>query len=357
MRKNLNPAPSVQPQPRIISIWRALPRLLGSARPARRTLGRLIRNYQTDQNSTYWKLRYHVRIAHDGMLRRIEARHGNHPLGTITGAVLLGWHAEWSAGGKIANGHAFISQLRTVFGFGATLLDDAECERLCSILHKMRFQMSRPRTERMLAEQAIAIRLRAHDKGWPSIALAQAFQFELMLRQKDVIGEWIPIDEPGESDVTHKGFKWLRGIRWDEIDEHLILRHTTSKRGKPIEVDLHHAAMVMEEFALIERRPTTGPAIICEFSSRPFRGGEFRRKWRIAANEAGVPATVFNMDSRAGAITEADEAGADPRHIQQAATHSDFATTQRYIRSGYVEKTADVMARRQALRKKRSTPR
>jgi hypothetical protein len=45
--------------------------------------------------------------------------------------------------------------------------------------------------------------------GRPSITLAQAFQFEVMLRQKDVIGEWAPGSEPGVSAVTHAGQKWL----------------------------------------------------------------------------------------------------------------------------------------------------
>jgi len=74
--------------------------------------------------------------------------------------------------------------------------------------------------------------------GRPSIALAQAFQFELMLRQKDVIGEYVPIAEAGISDLQVDGLKWLRGIRWEEISEDLVLRHITSKRQKLIEISL-----------------------------------------------------------------------------------------------------------------------
>jgi hypothetical protein len=55
--------------------------------------------------------------------------------------------------------------------------------------------------------------------------LAQALQFELMLRQKDVIGEWVPDSEPGENDIHHDGRKWFRGIRGDAIDGDMILRH------------------------------------------------------------------------------------------------------------------------------------
>jgi hypothetical protein len=89
-----------------------------------------------------------------------------------------------------------------------------------------------PRNEVLSAEQADAIRAHAHEIGWHSIALAQAFQFELLLRQKDVIGEWVPMSEPGVALETWKGQKWLRGLIWSEIDDNLVLRHVTSKRHR-----------------------------------------------------------------------------------------------------------------------------
>jgi hypothetical protein len=85
--------------------------------------------------------------------------------------------------------------------------------------------------------------------GWPSIALAQAFQFECTLRQKDVIGELVPLSEPGVSLVVIRNQKWLRGIVWQEIDQNLILKHVTSKKQKLTEVDLKLAPMVIEELA------------------------------------------------------------------------------------------------------------
>jgi len=42
-------------------------------------------------------------------------------------------------------------------------------------------------------EQADAIRVEAHKQNRASIALAQAFQFDTALSQKDVVGEWVPI--------------------------------------------------------------------------------------------------------------------------------------------------------------------
>ena len=223
----------------------------------------------------------------------------------------------------------------------------------------------KPRVERLTADQAVALRAKAHGKKWHTMALAQSLQFELMLRQKDVIGEWVPMSEPGISPVadTTKG-KWLMGLRWDEIDENMILRHNTSKRGKDIEVDLKLAPMVLEELALHSQTPigkltraalpASGPMIICEITGVPYTTAEFRRKWRIAADLAGIPKAVRNMDSRAGAISEATDAGADLEHVRHAATHSDIGMTQRYSR-GSVEKVAGVSKTRVAFRNKPKT--
>jgi hypothetical protein len=159
-----------------------------------------------------------------------------------------------------------------------------------------------------------------------------------MFRQKDVIGEWVPFSEPILSDVTHprKG-KWSRGLRWEEIDENWILRHQTSKKNKKIEIDLKLAPMVMEQLrfqiTLLGTRPAKGPIVVCDTVSKPWVASEFRRKWRMIAKLCKIPDNVRNMDSRAGAISEATEAGAELEHVKHAATHSNINMTERYARS------------------------
>jgi hypothetical protein len=329
------------------------------------TLKSLIDCYQTDPDSTYHKKRFAVRKNHDMFLRRIVKRHGDELLSDIKGRLLLAWHKEWSGGGeKVAIGHAFIGHLRTAIRFGLTLLEDPECSRLAGVLHEMRFAMPKPRNERLTANQAIAHRVQSHARGWDYMALAQALQFELMLRQKDVIGEWVPLKEPGISVTLGPKGKWISGLRWEEIDQNLILRHTTSKRGKDIEVDLKLAPMVLEELAILTGTPiakltraalpVAGPVILCETNGWPYTTAEFRRKWRIVANEAGIPKEVRSMDSRAGAISEATDAGADLEHVRHAATHSDSAMTQRYSR-GSKDKVAGVSRLRVAHRNKPKT--
>lgn len=332
------------------------------------TLKSLINCYQTDPNSRYHKKRYSTRRNHDSLLRRIAERHGLEEIKDIKARTILAWYEEWSDHGRMpATWQSIRGLLRVLFSFGFALLEDPECDRLCRVMgsRALQFEAPKSRNQAITADQATAVRKEARDHfGWHSMALAQALQFELMLRQKDVIGEWVPLSEPGLSDITWKNQKWIRGLRWEEIDENFILIHTTSKRQKILEVDLRLAPMVMEEFGLIADMPTselvrsmlpaTGALVYNTITAAPWGDSEFRRKWRKVANRAGIPPYVFNMDSRAGGITEASDAGADMEHIRQAATHSDIAMTQKYNRNT-VAKVSNVMRIRVEGRNKPKT--
>ena len=160
----------------------------------------------------------------------------------------------------------------------------------------------------MTREQAVAHRVEAHRRGWYYMALAQALQFELMLGQRDAIGEWVPLTEPDGSDVVGPRGKWINGLRWEEIDQNLILHHTSGKRRKKIHADLNRAQMVLEELALLSNTPirnlsrdvlpASGPVVLCEVTGWPYLTSEFRRKWRIVAKLAGIPDDLTNSDSR-----------------------------------------------------------
>lgn len=315
-------------------------------------LADVIDAYQTDPLSTFHKQRYHVRQNHLGLLRRIRDQHGAVPIGSITGRTFIQWHADWRGADKVAVSHGMIAQLRTVFGYGFTLMGDPACERICQLLHQLKFPMAGARMERITAEQADAVRLWAHIIGWHSIALAQAIQFELILRQKDVVGEWLPVTEPGAAIEIWGDQKWHRGLIWSAISDDLILRHITSKRQKPVEIDLTLSPMVMEELTHLDEIPDGDePVVICESNGMPWFASEFRRKWRIVARYAGVPDNVFNMDSRSGGISEAFEAGVVGERIQTAATHSDIGMTQRYNRGDYLRAASDVQRGRVSSRR------
>lgn len=322
------------------------------------TVRGLIHIYQIDANSSFRKLRYRTRQHYDILCRRIARDHGDKLVSEISVRDIIEWHRMWSESG-VTMAHALIRMFRGLISFGMSLLEDPACEKLSLRLSKQRFEMGKSRTSTLTADQAIAIRAEAHRRDLHSIALAQAIQFDGMLRQKDVIGEYVPRDEPGLSEITHAGTKWLHGLRWSEIDEHLICRHVTSKRQKLIELDLKLMPMVLEELRRVypdldrSKMPASGPVVIYENTDRPHGAYHFRHLWRQIARAVGVPDNIRNMDSRAGAISEATDAGAELEHIRHAATHSDIAMTQKYSR-GSAEKTAGVMRKRAEFRKNKS---
>jgi hypothetical protein len=262
------------------------------------TVADLAQRYRTDPRSPYHKVRYTVRQGYDFSIKRIIEDAGSVQISELDAAKVQSLYDRWAANGKLAIGRSLIGKLSLLSGFGVTVLNDDACIRLSTILHKMRFPHPESRVEHLTAVHAKAIRAKAHEIDRPSIALAQAFQFDLPLKQTDVIGEWVPLSEPGVSDIIcdTKG-KWIRGIRWEEIDTNLVLRHVTSMRQKEVEIDLKRAPMVMEELNRLGKLPARGPVIVSESDGKPWSPTDFRRWWRRIANAVGVPKNVKNRDS------------------------------------------------------------
>jgi hypothetical protein len=305
-----------------------------------RTLKRLIDEYRNDPESSFLDLQYQVRMKQDRLLARISREHGSNQLRNIRARTLMAWYRIWLTGGKIAASHKLISQLRVLFRFGFTMRDDTDCGRLLDALSKIRLQNSEPRTVQMSADHANSIRMTARERfGWPSMALAQALQFELLMSQKDVIGEWVPESEPGISNVRFRGQKWLRGLRWSDIDKNMVLRHSLGKSRRRIEVDLRTAPMVMEELALLagvspelltrDMLPATGPVITNEINALPWSPNEFRRKWRKAADAAGLPKEIKNTDSLPSGMMVG---GPDRARVSQTITAQMISYSMRMLR-------------------------
>ena len=133
----------------------------------------------------------------------------------------------------------------------------------------------------------------------------------------------------------------------------VILRKPTSKsNGHEIaEHDLKRYPEVMAELAKVPQERRIGPVIIDEGSGKPYRANHFSRTFRKIANKAEWPKGVWNMDSRAGSVSRAFEAGADPTDVMKHATHRQLSTTMIYNR-GAVEQTGRVADLRIARRKR-----
>ena len=94
------------------------------------------------------------------------------------------------------------------------------------------------------------------------------------------------------------------------------------------------------------------PLIVDETEGRPYAEHAYAREWRKVARAAGIPDSVWNMDARAGAITEAEDAGADLDEVRSSVGHTNASTTVRYSR-GAIGKSKKVKQMRNAYRENR----
>jgi hypothetical protein len=304
------------------------------------TVRDLINAYQTDPDSRYLGMSYDGRRHTDALLKRIDKLIGTTKLSAMCARDIKRLYEnirypDGKEGRDIkTTAHAAMTAIRMAFSFGVIYEIDPNCIRLKTILSEMKFAKGGARSEAMTFRQCEDVIAAAHAAGLPSIALAQALQFDLRARQRDVIGQWVPVSEPGISVIDpYHARKWLRGLRWEEISNAMFLSHPASKTGKPIERDLTLYPMIMAELAKIPAERRSGPIVVCELTGRPWKQNNFRNHWRTIATAAGIPKGVWNMDSRAGGITETIEAtGGNLEAARKEADHSDQAQTAKYSR-------------------------
>ena len=264
------------------------------------TVAKLIEKYRTDPSSPYASLQHATRKNYEVKFKNIDTAYGAKRLVDLQRPEIERIYDLWAAGGRISSAHDNITMLRMLLFFGSEKLKDPECARLSFMLHRMKFATpERKEREILTSEHVTNIIRKARAMGFQSIALAQAIQFECKLSQKDVIGEWMPESEPGDSETKHEGNKWLLGLVWQRLSTDYTLLHRTT-RGITVELKLKEAPLVMKHFAdqYQYQLPRSGPMIISEVTGRPWTAVDFRRKWREIANAAGVPKSIRNMDSR-----------------------------------------------------------
>lgn len=266
------------------------------------TLADLIRKYRTSDLSSYKKLRFKTREHYDTVINGIlNSGAGQIPLASLEKEDIFKLHDLWTDGGKtkLSMAHGRIAILRIVANFCDETLHDPSARSFSIALHRARIPRLKARVERLTEVQVKQIIAKAHELGRPSIALAQALQFELSINQKDVIGEWVPLEDLSPpTEILMYDSKWVRGLRWEEISDEMELTHTASFNGKLIKANLNEAPLVMNEIAKLKVRPKRGPVIVSEASGAPWVPGEFRRWWRKIANECGIPKTINNRDAK-----------------------------------------------------------
>jgi hypothetical protein len=270
-------------------------------------LNDLIEHYLTDPASAFHKLKHNSKSHYQTIIRMIGKEYGTTPIAEI-GGKLDSMYAGWKEGGKVAMSQSKMRMLQVLFGFG-TQVRDGNCAQAYGLIQKMDIEAPKARKQHLTRDQASMIRTMAHQKQRPSLAIAQAFQSDADLKQRNVIGEWVPMSEQGISITFSKeGLKWVHGLRWEEIDQNLILTHFDG--DKTITRDLKKAPMVLQEFELIKASnngvlPSQGPIVVSEYDGLPWDAIEFRRWWRRLADWCGLPKEVRNSDTKIRGQTEA----------------------------------------------------
>jgi hypothetical protein len=113
--------------------------------------------------------------------------------------------------------------------------------------------------------------------------------------------------------------------------------------------DLKLFPVVLELLDKVPAERRVGPLIIDEAAGRPYADTACSKAWRVVARETGIPGDVWNMDARAGGITEAEDAGAPTDHTRSTAGHTQISTTLGYSRVA-IGKSREVAKLRQAHR-------
>jgi hypothetical protein len=315
----------------------------------------LSRRYQADPASPFRRLKHNSRRTDLYTLQLIERAFGKRALAALGIGDFYRWYDEAKkprAPGereRVRRAWGIIKKLRELFAFGI-MAELPECERLHGVLRHARFAQPARRRVAMELAHLEAFIPGAIAMGRLSLALGTAIQFETALRQKDVIGEWEPIpDGVADSGIVLNGRRWVRGLTWSDIGSDLLIRKATSKTGAFAAHDLNLCPFTRELLDIVPADERVGPLIVDEKAGRPYAESAYGREWRMVARAAGIPDHVWNMDARAGAITEAEDAGADLDHIRSAAAQSQMSTTQRYSR-GAVGKSRRVAELRLAHR-------
>jgi hypothetical protein len=326
--------------------------------------------YRNHTFSNFNKVKHNSRKGYERDLRLIERTVGRRLIRNLTVLDCQHWYNEWSKpatdGGpdRIERAHNAISQFRTVIYF-LSALRMKNCKLLAGELEKVKFEKGGARQEELTYSQAAAFIKTALEFGQKgmmpadrclSLAIGTAAQFELMLRQMDIIGEWAKKGATrklpaGIGTLDNGADIWAGYFTWEHIPGwRWRMRTSKSKYRSPADFDLTRYEMLMPLLDAVPHESRMG-AIVKGEKGLPIRQSMYGRWWRDIARAAGIPDAVWNMDARAGGATEADEAGAAIEAIQGALTHTKPSTTLRYIRRGHTKKIEAVAEARAALRK------
>lgn len=285
------------------------------------------------------------------------------------------WYREWRKGiqyvdeagerwigpERIARAHNAIAMVRTVLRFMAALRH-ADCKLLAEELAKIQFEREGSREQELTYQQVRDFLRGAAEMASKGLierdralylSIGVAAQFEMMLRQGDIIGKWAPrkadAKYPGGIVLLHVDQEtWAGFFTWEKVPGwRWRTRTSKSKYRAAAEFDLSLYDLL---FPLLEQVPIEqrAGAIVKGEHGLPIRYRTYAKAFRKIARYAKIPDEVWNMDARAGGATEAEESLVDIDLIREGLTHTNVKTTGRYIRSRTKKIAAVAEARKQS---------
>jgi hypothetical protein len=327
------------------------------------------RIYQEHPLSDFHSIKHNTRATYSTSLRLIENTVGKRLIRNLTVLDVKNWYRNWrqpaTPGGpeRIKRAHDAISMFRTVMWF-MTSLRKPECKQLAEEMSAVKFEKSAAREQEITYSQVVAFVRAADNMAQKKIipaeralymSIAVAAQFELMLRQADIIGQWAPLNPapklPKGAPTLIEGAKiWSGFFTWELIPGwRWRMKTSKSKYRAGQEFTLSNYELLLPLLEAVPHTQRHG-AIVKGEHGLPVRQSSFGKWFRQIARAANIPDDVWNMDARAGGATEADEAGADIGLISFGLTHTNVQTTERYIRRRSARKTAELAAARKRKR-------
>lgn len=293
------------------------------------SIASLIDCYESDEYSAYQYVQDNTAEGYKPWLKMVRQTVGARSIYKVVPIEFRGWHDNWKkiSQGKGTDGsrqaYGGIQMLRVLLNYGMER-GIQRCLHLRMAMDNMKFPKGPPRNVIMTHRQVRGFVTTAWSRNELFMALVQALQFEAMFRQNDVIGKWKPVKSdyrPAAGDIV-VGDRYWRGLRLEmlRLDNPLVV--TTSKTKKPVVHALASCELVVECLEKIGDA-LEGP-VARQSNGQPWRDRQqFSKAWREIATAAGIPAKVWNMDTRASGITEAAEAGVSDGDITKQTGHGD----------------------------------
>lgn len=294
----------------------------------------LIRRYRTDRYSPYHELKANTRGGYDWQLDRWARALGDLPLGAMTFERARETQTAMAEKGRSASYiRRMFTTLRIVANYGRALrLPGARAA--AEVLAEVRLRSAPKRQVFPTRAEIRAIVDEADARGLFAYATGLLMQWTLSLRGVDVFGQWLA-DPKGEGGIRKGDLRWDDGLTWAMVEPDLmgfskVLSKTRGALPEPIRFPLEDAPELRARLRLLGNGGRVGPVITVD--GLPYALDRRSKTFLRLKRALGLRDEITMMDTRAGALTDGQERGADLIALRDAAGHLDAATTNRYVR-------------------------